>query len=279
MTARIRRRMHLIGLCAAAALVASCGESPVPHLEPATGQWIWTRADLARFSESRVQRPGLEAAVFIGSIQCDTISGQLVAQAGLAASVAQVEPVTAVIRFEDGLERCRAAAVTDADFAQRLDSAVYLLRSRSRTVPLAAIQLDYDAPRRALGKWATSVAQLQLHALRGDTVWVTSLIAHLRDPSYGALFRGVIRGHVLQVFDTGEPATVAQVDEAVRLARRAHIQFRIGLGAFERETRSGRTDHRAWFASVPQFSAIDGFRGVWIFPAGQRWLSLLTRGT
>ena len=279
MTAAICRTMHIGGLFAAAALIASCGESPVTRIDATTGQWIWTRADLARFSESRAQRPDLEAAVFIGSIQCDTSSGQLMAHAGLAASDARVEPVTAVIRFEAGLERCRAATVSDADFGQRLDSAVSLLRSRARTVPLAAIQLDYDAPRRALAKWAASVAQLQLHALRGDSVWVTSLIAHLRDPSYGTLFRGVIRGHVLQVFDTGEPATVAQVDEAVRLARRAHIPFRIGLGAFERETRTGRTDHRAWFASVPQFSAIDGFRGVWVFPAGQRWISLLTRRT
>lgn len=279
MTTGLRCWVRRCSLLFTAALGISCGESPAPQVRATIGQWIWTRTDLARFSESRAQQPGLEAALFIGYIQCDTISKRLLAHAGLSASEPHAESVPAVIRFEDGLERCRVAASSEADFAQRLDSAVYLLRRRARSVPLSAIQLDYDAPRRALGKWAASVEQLQRHALRGDTVWVTSLIAHLRDPSYGALFRGVVRGHVLQVFDTGEPATTTQVDEAVRLARRARIPFRIGLGAFERETRSGRTDHRGWFATVAQFKSIDGFRGVWIFPGGQRWISLLTQGT
>lgn len=260
-------------------MVGACSPKPSVSAVPAVGQWIWTRADLARFTESRAVRPALEAAVFIGSIQCDTISGRLVARAGLSASEPQADAVTAVIRFENGIDRCRIAGEAPRLFAQRLDSAVSTLRQRARTAPIGAMQLDYDAPQRAIGAWAATVSYLHAHALRGDSIWVTSLIAHLRESGYGDLFRGVVSGHVLQVFDTGEPATAAQVDEALRLARRARIPFRLGLGAFERETRGGRTDHRAWFATLPQFAAIEGFRGVWVFPAGREWISLITEGT
>ena len=141
-------------------------------------------------------------------------------------------------------------------------------------VAVRAVQLDYDAPQRRIAQWAGSVRYLRAHALATDAVWVTSLIAQLREPEYGDLFRDVVSGHVLQVFDTGEPATVVQVDEALRLARRARMPFRLGLGAFERQTRRGPTDHRAWFATVPRFAAVRGYAGVWIFPAGQRWVTL-----
>ena len=260
-------------------LLSSCSPKPIVLAAPAIGQWIWTRTDLARFAESRAVHPGLEAAVFIGSIQCDTISGRLVARAGLSASEPQTDGVTGVIRFEDGIDRCRIAGAAARRFAQQLDSAVSILRQRARTARISTMQLDYDAPQRAIRVWAGHVAYFHAHALRGDSIWVTSLIAQLREPGYGDLFRGVVSGHVLQVFDTGEPATAAQVDEALRLARRARIPFRLGLGAFERETRGGRTDHRAWFATLPQFKAIDGFRGVWVFPAGREWISLITKGT
>ena len=259
-------------------LVGACSPRPAVSAAPAIGQWIWTRADLARFNEIRGIAPKLEAAVFIGSIQCDTISVRFLARAGLSPSEPHTDAVTAVIRFENGIDRCRIAGEAPQQFALRLDSAVSVLRQRARTAPIGTTQLDYDAPQRAIGAWAANVAYLHAHALRGDSIWVTSLIAHLREPGYGNLFRGVVSGHVLQVFDTGEPATAARVSEALRLARRARMPFRLGLGAFERDTRGGRTDHRAWFATVRQFAVIDGFRGVWIFPAGNRWISLLTEG-
>lgn len=134
MTTGLRCWVRRCSLLFTAALGISCGESPAPQVRATIGQWIWTRTDLARFSESRAQQPGLEAAVFIGYIQCDTISKRLLAHAGLSASEPHAESVTAVIRFEDGLERCRVAASSEADFAQRLDSAVYLLRRRARSV-------------------------------------------------------------------------------------------------------------------------------------------------
>ncbi len=214
--------------------------------------------------------------MFIGSIHCDERAGRLVAQAGLSPSLPQTTAVTAVIRFEDGLDRCRTVSDTTHAFDRSLDSAVTLLRSRGRSTPVRTVQLDYDAPQRALPAWAASVRFLAGHSLASDSVWVTSIIAHLREPGYGDLFRGVVRGHVLQVFDTGEAASTAQVDEAVRLATRAGLPFRLGLGAFERQTRHGPTEHRAWFATVPRFAAIEGYRGLWIFPAGHRWTSFLT---
>ena len=275
----VKRRVSRVACMLLAGALSACAPAPEHSTPPSVGQWIWTRADLERYAESAAAVPQLGAAVLIGSVQCDSGSGRLIARAGLSASSAHAESVTAVIRFEDGLLRCRVATAAKGRFAERIDSVVHLLRERARSASLNAVQLDYDAPQRSLGAWAATVAYLHAHALRDDSIWVTSIIAHLREPEYGELFRDVVSGHVLQVFDTGEPATVAQVQEAVRLATRAHMPFRLGLGAFERETRAGRTDHRAWFATVPEFAAIDGYRGVWVFPAGRRWISLLPRHT
>jgi len=260
------------------ALLTGCGpaasEAAGTGQPAALGQWIWTRADVSRYSESQVTHSALEAGVFIGAIHCDTSSGRLVAQAGLPPSVVPADHPTAVIRFEDGLDRCRVVSGAAAVFERRLDSVVTVLRERGGAMPYAAVQLDYDVAQRGLAAWATSVRYLRAHALARDTVWVTSIIAHLREPQYGALFGDVVSGHVLQVFDTGEPATPERIAEAVRVVRRAGIPFRIGLGAFERETARGRTAHRAWFDAVPRFASVPGYEGVWIFPAGNRWVTL-----
>jgi len=265
-------------LLACAGLVAGCKPAPPARTDTrqqaSLGQWIWTRADVPRFTESQVAHPSLEASVFIGAIHCDTIARTLVARAGLPAAVVDVRRPTAVIRLEDGLDRCRDAADRSAGFDQRLDSVVRVLRLRGGNVPYAAVQLDYDAPQRALAAWATSVRYLGSHSLARDSVWITSIIAHLREPAYGTLFADVVQGHVLQVFDTGEPATPERIAEAVRIVRRAAVPFRIGLGAFERETSRGRTEHRAWFDAVPQLAAVPGYHGIWIFPAGNRWVTL-----
>ncbi len=260
-------------------LCAACIGDAAPARRPAAlGQWIWTRADLTRYAESAATHHELEAGVYIGAIHCDAASGALVARAGLSVTDPQAAAVTAVIRFEDGLDRCRRASDSLARFDTSLDSVVRVLRARSGAAPVRAVQLDYDAPQRALSAWAGSVRYLSRHALATDSVWITSLIAQLRQPEYGALFRGVVRGHVLQVFDTGEAASPAHVREAIRVAARAGMPFRLGLGAFERRTARGVTEHRMWFASIPQFAAVRGYAGLWIFPAGQRWTTLLAEG-
>lgn len=263
-------------LLAFATGTAACHTSPAPPVErPRLGQWIWTRTDIARFHESATVRPGLQAGVFIGSVHCDPVAQQLVPRVGLAASDPHIDSVTVVIRFEDGLDRCRTSHDETQRFDMSLDSAVRVLRTRAGHANVSAVQLDCDAPQRTIAAWAGSVRYLHQHALTGDAVWVTSLIAQLREPAYGDLFRDAVVGHVLQVFDTGEPASATQIREALRLARRAHMSFRLGLGAFERDTKAGPTDHRAWFALVSQFAVIDGYRGVWVFPAGQRWTTFL----
>lgn len=240
----------------------------------AVGQWIWTRADVAVFNTSVTSMPALQAGVFIGSVRCDTTTHRLIAQAGLSPGVVPVARPAAVIRFEDGMFACRSGSDRTGTFHQQLDSAVAILRVRGGNVDYAAVQLDHDVPQRALTDWADAVRYLHAHSLRSDSVWVTSIIAHLREPAYGDLFRDVAAGHILQVFDTGEPATDQQVTEAVRLVQRAGLRFSIGLGAFERRTRRGTTNHRAWFGAVPRFVDVSGYAGVWIFPAGQRWITL-----
>jgi hypothetical protein len=243
------------------------------------GQWIWTRTDIARFAESAVLRPALEAGVFIGSVHCDAATGRLVARAALSAASAQVAVVTPVIRFEDGLYACRNPRDSSEAFELVLDSAVHVLRARVRSVAVQAVQLDFDAPQRAIGAWSRSVRFMRTRSLAGDSVWITSLIAHLRQPEYGTLFRGVVDGHVLQVFDTGEEANEVQIAEVLRLTKRAAMPFRVGLGAFERQTRAGPTNHRAWFAAVAQLGTVRGYSGIWVFPAGQRWITHLRETT
>lgn len=271
--ARVLVPLALAG-CAARGDATEVTHAPV-HAAPRVGQWIWTRADLAPFDEGVRARADMEAGVYIGAVRCDVRTHRLVPQAGLPASAAGGRAATVVIRLEDGLDQCRTPVDTTQRFDAALDSAVRVLRTRVGATPVAAVQLDHDVPQRALAAWARSVRHLRAHALAGDEVWVTSLVSHLREPGYGELFRDVVAGHVLQVFDTGEPATPARVQEALRLARRARMPFRLGLGAFERRTRAGPTEHRAWFATVRQFAAIDGYRGVWVFPAGHRWITYL----
>lgn len=272
------RASNVLRVVVLLSMVAACTRTPLPaRTADATplGQWIWSRADVARYAESVGTRPDLEAGVFIGAVHCDPSAHHLVAHAGLPLSASGAAAVTAVIRFEDGLDRCRSIDDDSRVFNRALDSAVSVLRTRGGGTPVIAVQLDYDAPQRALKAWAGSVRYLTTHSLARDSVWITSLIAHLREPTYGDLFRDVVRGHVLQVFDTGEAATALHVDEALRLASRANIPFRLGLGAFERSTRDGRSDHRAWFSTVRRFEASADFRGVWVFPAGRSWISLL----
>ncbi len=273
----LARWYRAIACVITSALFSACANEPLPLPvgTPAIGQWVWTRADVARFTESAAVRPALEAAVFIGSVHCDTATKRLVARAGLSPRVLQASPVSAVIRFEDGLDRCRRERGAAIHFNASLDSAVSILLTRTGDAPLRVVQLDHDAAVRALAAWAATVKYLSQHALARDSVWVTSVIAHLREPAYGDLFRDVVCGHVLQVFDTGEEATDAQVNEAVRIVERARMPFRLGLGAFERETKRGVTKHRAWFESVPLFARTRGYAGLWVFPAGRRWITLL----
>jgi hypothetical protein len=274
--ARMHRAARVFVMLIAAAACSEHAAAP-QHARPASrlGQWIWTRADLTPFVAAHATHRALEAAVFIGTVQCDARTHTVSARAALSVAVVNDAPVSAVIRFEDGFDRCRDANGSSRRFNASLDSAVGVLRARVGKSVIREVQLDHDVPTRALAVWAQSVAILRASSLRGDAVWVTSLVAHLRAPEYGALFHAVIDGHVLQVFDTGEEATPEHVAEALQLVARAGVPFRVGVGAFERQTRDGPTDHRAWILALTRFATVDGYRGAWVFPAGKAWVSLL----
>jgi hypothetical protein len=85
-------------------------------------------------------------------------------------------------------------------------------------------------------------------------------VAHLADPGYGARFRPLVDGHIIQLFDTGERHTSARERELLARAERAAMPFQLGVGAFERRLTSGPTTHRAWFDLLPRAE-----RSRWIF--------------
>ena len=131
------------------------------------------------------------------------------------------------------------------------------------------IQLDYDAPVRRLPRWAALVKRLRRDVLAGRSVWLTSIPAHVQRRDYGELFRGAADGHILQLFDTGWRCNERHLQQLHALLQRHRLAFRIGVGAFERGT---STDHGCWLHNRHAFRDIDGFSGVWVFPAGRPYL-------
>jgi hypothetical protein len=128
-----------------------------------------------------------------------------------------------------------------------------------------------------LPRWAALLAALRARGLfDGYAVWITSLVAQLRDEQFGRMFRPLVSGHIVQVFDTGELASDAARAELTRLLTRADLPFRLGLGAFERGRRGlQRTEHEAWWPLVAALTAHPQFRGTWVFAAGQNWADKL----
>jgi hypothetical protein len=127
------------------------------------------------------------------------------------------------------------------------------------------IQLDYDAPVRALASWARVVGALTHGPLRGRDVWITSLPAHLDVADYGAMFARAGVGHILQVFDTGRACTTENAAALATKLAAAGLRFRIGVGGFERIARPG--DHECWRMQAATWRTIPGYAGVWVFPA------------
>lgn len=184
-----------------------------------------------------------------------------------------VESAVWLVRFDDDLQPWWGK--TDAEFAAALDAPLQRLITQAEGFGLTSpeIQLDFDVPVSKLQRWAAILAILQQSSLSGHSLWITSLPSHLRESTYGDLFRGVVAGHMIQVFDTGQtPEAVATVLADVEAA---HMPFRLGLGAFERAHDGAPvTDHRAWFKLAPQFVRSKDYRGTWVFPAGRPWTQL-----
>jgi hypothetical protein len=141
---------------------------------------------------------------------------------------------------------------------------------------MTEVQLDYDCPERLLRRWGAVTAILSRGALAGRSVWITSLISHVRHADYGDLFRANVAGHILQVFDTGDRMSVPYARRIERLVSRHRMPFRLGIGAFERRLANGETtDHQAWFEAPHVMRGSQWFRGVWVFPGGAPWAHLL----
>lgn len=241
-----------------------CATPPPPPV--AWGQWVWTDADADVFRASRATLPDLVPGVLVAEIL--VVDGALRLTLRQRPSIVD-GPRAVVVRIDDGLHPLWDRD-DDAALARALDAELARLMAllAETGVDPVEVQLDYDCPVRHLERWSGVLGRLD--ALRGRPLWVTSLVAHLREPAYGDWFRGRVAGHVLQVFDTGEAPDEAAAIAA--LATRAGLPWRLGIGAFERG-RAGvaTTSHRGWFGHIGAACPPPACEGVWVFPAGREW--------
>lgn len=240
---------------------------------PGRAQWVFSREDRMLLSAARERNPAIGAGIWIGSLvrKGDGVGTQL----GVQPEPGDTAAVW-VIRLEDTLHPLVDSLPGDSLASLVAARVQALLDVAEQGGPRHTVQLDYDAPVRLLEQWAQLVRTMRQTVLQEREVWVTSILAHVEHPQYGEWFRGVADGHVLQLFDTGLPFTSwapRRVEEAIR---RANLPVSIGLGAFERQLSSGTTEHRAWFAWAEQRAHILGVQDLWIFPAGQPYLPLLS---
>lgn len=271
---------HAARVLAVVGLGVACASPPAGRTLP-VGQWVWSQADAPLVSALRTTRPGAVAGVHVATVRWDPGAGALAVDLSLSPAVVE-GPVALVIRLDDSVHRAWDA---DPALGDDLDAAIGRVVSMARRAApgWVEVQLDYDVPVRRLAEWARVLARLRRAelegagpgALAGERLWVTSLVAHVREPSYGATMRGVVDGHVLQVFDTG--AGPADAAEVARLAALAGLPYRLGVGAFERTGVSGApaTSHRAWFDAADVACAAPLCEALWVFPAGRGYVEAL----
>lgn len=250
----------------------SCEGAPTPAPLATVGQWIWSDADVVVFRDSLGSLPRLVPTIWISTVSArdDHLDNRL------GYSPLTVEGPRAVLfRIDDSVHELWETHTTDA-LASELDAKMgrTLALLADRGIDPVEVQLDYDCPVRRLPQWAAVLSKLKTGSLSGETVWVTSLVAHLRAPGYGDLLRGVVSGHILQVFDTGDAPVDAS--DVGALALRAQMPYRMGLGAFEREREGiAVTDHIAWFSRLDDSCLSPWCEGAWVFPAGRPWVAYL----
>jgi hypothetical protein len=259
------------GACADADIARTSGRYEV-------GQWIWSARDSATLVDASRTIDSIVPTVWIGSVGAAR-NGTSLVRLALSPRVAGAARVATVIRFDDDFTRLWDNP-TDSVIAASVGSAVKAILSvaSSAGVTITEVQLDYDCPERLLPRWANVVRTLSRDALTGRTVWLTSLVAHVKQSEYGDLFRGSVAGHIVQVFDTGDRMSVPYARQLERMITRHRMPFRLGVGAFERQLANGTTtNHRKWFGAVRVMAGSQWFRGVWVFPGGSPWASLLER--
>jgi hypothetical protein len=236
---------------------------------PAAGAWIWTRADVRLLQSARAPDPTLRAAVHVATIE-RRFDGSYISHIALSPDVVDGpgHEVAAVIRFDGSLD-----AAWDADSEAAVADGLSPVLSRileqvdGTGVRATEVQLDHDAPVRALARWGRVVGILTSGPLRGRDVWITSLPAHVEVAGYGEIFGRIGVGHILQVFDTGLACTPEHASRLAAKLRAAGLRFRVGVGGFEREARPG--EHECWRTEAASWRALPGYAGVWVFPAGR----------
>lgn len=242
------------------------------------GQWIWSARDSAAFADASLTIDSVVPTVWIGSVGASR-NGASRVRLALSPRIAGVPRVAAVIRFDDDFTALWDNP-SDSLVAATVGSAVKAIVSVAANtgVTITEVQLDYDCPERLLARWANVVRLLTRDALAGRTVWLTSLVAHVRHRDYGDLFRDNVAGHIVQVFDTGDRMSLPYARQLERMITRHRMPFRLGVGAFERQLANGvTTSHREWFGAARVMTGSTWFRGVWVFPGGSPWASMLDR--
>ncbi len=239
-------------------------------VEPVVGQWVWAPRDLLRLEQARTEHPGVVAAIHVADLSWD---GEVKVHLRLPPDAAAH---ALVIRIEDSFHRALSEDPVRAERSLEAALVRVLLATERAGARTRRLQLDYDAPVRLLPRWAALLRRLceAPRALAGREVWMTTLVAHVREPGFGALFAGGwLAGHVVQLFDSAEAAPDAEA--LARWLERAGLPFAVGIGAFDRFSDGvRRTNHSAPLASLPRLKALPAWRGVWVFPAGESWLPL-----
>ncbi|MCA9491917.1 MAG: hypothetical protein KC621_18420 [Myxococcales bacterium] len=222
----------------------ACRTDPRPLSQ---GQWVWTSGDAAAVEERRRTEPEVVALVLIGELSFD---GEEIRTALRNSPTVVRAPRGVVVRPDDSVASAFAGR-SDAELAAALDAPLGRLLAQAEQVggPPDEVQLDFDCPVRLLPRWGEVVGLLERGALRERHPWVTSLVAHVTDPTFAPALHERVEGHVLQVFDTGDRAVDA--DEVGRAAAAAKMRYRLGVGTFERQRDGVQvTDHRAWLEQV-----------------------------
>jgi len=253
---------------------AGCGPPPT-EIHRTDGQWIWSERDRQIFVDSREQLPGLVPGVWVSTI--DFEGGEVRQRLALPPHFDDGSSFAVVVRFDDAFHLAWGQIDDDGEIVRLVGQRLAALLGHVEPQgTIAEVQLDYDCPVRLLDRWAGVVEGLTSGPLHGQSVWVTSLLAHVRRPEYGRLFRPHVDGHLLQVFDTGDDASPATVGEIRKLAAHHAMPFRLGVGAFERPLSADRiTDHLSWFAAARPISDSPWYAGLWVFPAGRPYLSYI----
>lgn len=247
-----------------------CGASLNAASPDRIGQWIWSPRDKTLYADGLKTLPGLEAAVWVATVYWK--DGQFSRKLALPPFS---EPSAAVvIRLDDSVNGAwkDASLKTEEDLDENIREILKHVEGAGASPRI--VQLDYDCPVARLAEWSEALKVLKQGSLRDADVWITSLISHVESPEFGKLFGGVVAGHVLQVFDTGDAFSEGRPAALVRDLEKQGLPFQMGFGAFERKSREGvLTQHHDWLRSLPLFSKSSLYRGAWIFPAGQPWVS------